>query len=588
MNLTKSAYQIVFLFSILLLFFLSSAGQEKIDSLNNAIENEHSILRKSKLYLELSLAYKLSDLDKSEKVALKALTFAEQVEDQKIIGLIHAHLGDIAFLQDSLNKAQMEYNYAIPLLQQAGEFSKLIRVYLNLGNRFVEKGNYPEAMNYYLKGFSLSEQTADSTYLPNLFNNLGVVYLNINDHQKALEYYTKALPLFEKLKDTMNIAGATTNIGSIYIQLKDYDIARQYYQKGYEIFRQIDYPAGQAHALFKLGLLDIKQARYEDALKNLFDSRRFQEANPDNAPGSRSLFMAETNINIGIAYLMQENYVEAEQKLLDGYHVALEEGQISLIALAGENLSKLYRQKGNFEEALDYYTTFKMYSDSLFNEDNIRKLTQLEMQNEFEASIREAEIGRLEKEQEKKRLLIIYITTIVGLLLILTIVALLLKLENKKKKEVELERKRLFEKLEHTNKELTTYVMYLLKKNEFILTIIEKLKKARLDAKPENKKVMAELIAELKSNTDTVSWEEFEVRFQQVHTDFYTRLSKQYPDLTNNEIRLCAFFKLNMTSKEIAALTYQSLNSIKVARYRLRKKLKMEQEESLVSFLAQF
>lgn len=588
MNLTKSAYQIVFLFSILLLFFLSSAGQEKIDSLNNAIENEHSILRKSKLYLELSLAYKLSDLDKSEKVALKALTFAEQVEDQKIIGLIHAHLGDIAFLQDSLNKAQMEYNYAIPLLQQAGEFSKLIRVYLNLGNRFVEKGNYPEAMNYYLKGFSLSEQTADSTYLPNLFNNLGVVYLNINDHQKALEYYTKALPLFEKLKDTMNIAGATTNIGSIYIQLKDYDIARQYYQKGYEIFRQIDYPAGQAHALFKLGLLDIKQARYEDALKNLFDSRRFQEANPDNAPGSRSLFMAETNINIGIAYLMQENYVEAEQKLLDGYHVALEEGQVSLIALAGENLSKLYRQKGNFEEALDYYTTFKMYSDSLFNEDNIRKLTQLEMQNEFEASIREAEIGRLEKEQEKKRLLIIYITTIVGLLLILTIVALLLKLENKKKKEVELERKRLFEKLEHTNKELTTYVMYLLKKNEFILTIIEKLKKARLDAKPENKKVMAELIAELKSNTDTVSWEEFEVRFQQVHTDFYTRLSKQYPDLTNNEIRLCAFFKLNMTSKEIAALTYQSLNSIKVARYRLRKKLKMEQEESLVSFLAQF
>jgi tetratricopeptide (TPR) repeat protein len=588
MNLTKSAYQIVFLFSILLLFFLSSAGQEKIDSLNNAIENEHSILRKSKLYLELSLAYKLSDLDKSEKVASKALTFAEQVEDQKIIGLIHAHLGDIAFLQDSLNKAQMEYNYAIPLLQQAGEFSKLIRVYLNLGNRFVEKGNYPEAMNYYLKGFSLSEQTADSTYLPNLFNNLGVVYLNINDHQKALEYYTKALPLFEKLKDTMNIAGATTNIGSIYIQLKDYDIARQYYQKGYEIFRQIDYPAGQAHALFKLGLLDIKQARYEDALKNLFDSRRFQEANPDNAPGSRSLFMAETNINIGIAYLMQENYVEAEQKLLDGYHVALEEGQVSLIALAGENLSKLYRQKGNFEEALDYYTTFKMYSDSLFNEDNIRKLTQLEMQNEFEASIREAEIGRLEKEQEKKRLLIIYITTIVGLLLILTIVALLLKLENKKKKEVELERKRLFEKLEHTNKELTTYVMYLLKKNEFILTIIEKLKKARLDAKPENKKVMAELIAELKSNTDTVSWEEFEVRFQQVHTDFYTRLSKQYPDLTNNEIRLCAFFKLNMTSKEIAALTYQSLNSIKVARYRLRKKLKMEQEESLVSFLAQF
>ncbi len=130
--------------------------------------------------------------------------------------------------------------------------------------------------------------------------------------------------------------------------------------------------------------------------------------------------------------------------------------------------------------------------------------------------------------------------------------------------------------------------MYLLRKNEFILSIIEKLKKARIDATKENKKVIAELISELQSNADTVSWEEFEVRFQEVHTDFYTNLHNKHPDLTNNEIRLCAFFRLNMTSKEIAAITYQSLNSIKVGRYRLRKKLNLNQEDSLNSFLSQF
>ncbi len=97
---------------------------------------------------------------------------------------------------------------------------------------------------------------------------------------------------------------------------------------------------------------------------------------------------------------------------------------------------------------------------------------------------------------------------------------------------------------------------------------------------------MAELITELQSNTDTVSWEEFELRFQEVHTEFYTKLSEKFPDLSTNEIRMCAFFKLNMTSKEIAALTYQSLNSIKVARYRLRKKLQLKKEENLLAFLA--
>lgn len=83
-----------------------------------------------------------------------------------------------------------------------------------------------------------------------------------------------------------------------------------------------------------------------------------------------------------------------------------------------------------------------------------------------------------------------------------------------------------------------------------------------------------------------ISWEDFEIRFQQVYTGFYKKLNTDYPDLTPNELRLCAFFRLNMTTKEIAAITYQSANSIVVARYRLRKKLGMEKEENLVSFLS--
>jgi len=208
------------------------------------------------------------------------------------------------------------------------------------------------------------------------------------------------------------------------------------------------------------------------------------------------------------------------------------------------------------------------------------------MQYQFDVKLKESEIERIAETQKRKRLTFIVFAISAGLFLILIIVALMLKLEKKKKKEMEIERERLIDKLDHTNKELTTHVMYLLKKNEFILTIIEKLKKARLDAKPENKKVMAELITELQSNTDTVSWEEFELRFQEVHTEFYTKLSEKFPDLSTNEIRMCAFFKLNMTSKEIAALTYQSLNSIKVARYRLRKKLQLKKEENLLAFLA--
>ena len=89
---------------------------------------------------------------------------------------------------------------------------------------------------------------------------------------------------------------------------------------------------------------------------------------------------------------------------------------------------------------------------------------------------------------------------------------------------------------------------------------------------------------ELDNSTSKDTWDEFEVRFKEVHANFYNRLSNEFPDLTAQELRLCAFLRLNMTNKEIAAITYQSLDSLKTARYRLRKKLGLDRDENLVAF----
>ena len=73
----------------------------------------------------------------------------------------------------------------------------------------------------------------------------------------------------------------------------------------------------------------------------------------------------------------------------------------------------------------------------------------------------------------------------------------------------------------------------------------------------------------------------------EVHEDFYDALNKKFPDLTPNEKRLCAFLRLNMTTKEISAITHQSVQSINMARFRLRKKMNMEHDDNLISFLGQ-
>jgi DNA-binding CsgD family transcriptional regulator len=152
-------------------------------------------------------------------------------------------------------------------------------------------------------------------------------------------------------------------------------------------------------------------------------------------------------------------------------------------------------------------------------------------------------------------------------------------------KNLQLEKTNLVEQLEFKNKELATNVMYLVRKNELITSISEKLIKSKIAFKKENQPIIDEIIRELQSTTDEDVWTDFEMRFQQVYNEFYNKLNEKVPNLTANEKKLCAFLRLNMSTKEISAITYQSVNSLTVARSRLRKKIGLETDESLISFL---
>jgi DNA-binding CsgD family transcriptional regulator len=96
------------------------------------------------------------------------------------------------------------------------------------------------------------------------------------------------------------------------------------------------------------------------------------------------------------------------------------------------------------------------------------------------------------------------------------------------------------------------------------------------------------LVHDLQSQYSEGFWEDFNVRFREVHSEFYNRLSNDFPGLTPNEIRLCAFIKLNLTTKEIAQISHKTEHSIKIARYRLRQKLGLVRDENLTVFINRY
>lgn len=151
--------------------------------------------------------------------------------------------------------------------------------------------------------------------------------------------------------------------------------------------------------------------------------------------------------------------------------------------------------------------------------------------------------------------------------------------------KAKLVKRQLEDELDAKNRELVYQAMQLSAKDEAIASINEKIKElenaGRLDAG-----MITETV--LNSSMQKSLWKEFEVHFSETHPGFYRSLLDNFPDLTHNEIRLCAFLKLNLNTKEIAMITQKSAKSIEVMRSRIRQKMGIQRDTNLNHTLAQF
>jgi DNA-binding NarL/FixJ family response regulator len=152
-----------------------------------------------------------------------------------------------------------------------------------------------------------------------------------------------------------------------------------------------------------------------------------------------------------------------------------------------------------------------------------------------------------------------------------------------------LEKQRLSDEIEFKNKELTLNVMNLIKKNEMLVDLTNRLIQMQQNVKdPSTKQEFIQLINSLQRTSSSEIWEEFEMRFRQVHNSFYEKLLSRFPELTPSELKLAALLRLNLSTKEICELSGQRPASLDVARSRLRKKLGLANSQiNLVTFLSQ-
>lgn len=158
------------------------------------------------------------------------------------------------------------------------------------------------------------------------------------------------------------------------------------------------------------------------------------------------------------------------------------------------------------------------------------------------------------------------------------------------KEVIRLRNEKLSAEMRQKDKELANNTMQMIHNSKMLTTLKKELSKIGKEiSDDEVKQHINTLIRKVNREIDTENqWEVFESHFESVHEEFLKRLKSAFPDLTPREMKLCAYLRLNISSKEIATLMNISTRGVEISRYRLRKKLKLSHNTNLTEFIMTF
>lgn len=510
-----------------------------------------------------------NDYSSAHEYFSKSLELRERGNDS--LGILNnlINIGNLFHLQGNHDEASAFFYRALRLADAIGNKNLQAIALMNVSNVLITQKQYQKALEYLQTALALHKLENNMKEVANVLHNIGIIWFEIGDHEKATEYYLQALELKEKLKsDLPGLIKIYNNLGLLAKEKGDLEKATEFYLSTLETARKINDRHAEAVALNNLGSLFLVQHKSE-ALHYI----------------NQSLEIAGT---LGLRKLVLSNY---------------------------DNLKQYYKQKGDYENALYFASKYLELNDSIYYEESAAKI--IEMQTLYDTEVKEKENHLLLAENSMRRqsqrflLIAIIILILLSLSLLWAFVLKrksLLQSRELHSKENELsqiklkaieaqnmhlrellfaeeEIKRLQAKtLEQKKQELTSATMLIANKNE----VFERLKKIAIEIKKDGSdhgnsiSKSKEIIAEIDRQNDLNNqWEQFKIHFESIHKGFFNDLREKGVCLTQNDLQICAYIKLNLSTKEISRLMNIAPESVNTHRYRLRKKFKLPADKTL-------
>ena len=288
---------------------------------------------------------------------------------------------------------------------------------IDIGNIYLNQGNYPEALKNYLASLKISEEIGDKQRISICYNNIGNIYMHQGNYPQALKNHLTSLKIKLEIGDKIGISASYNNIGMIYVKQKKYPEALKNHFASLNIDKELGDKSGVAISYSNIGIIYKEQGNYPEALKNYFIS-----LNIDKEIGDKLGIAVDYN-NIGDIYYHQGKYSDALDNFWSSLNIGIEIGSKELISInyaqlgdtytkinnlkkakeclnkalpiakelgKKETISDIYNYKqrldnllSDYKSAYENYKMYILYRDSLNNKENTEKIISFQMQYEF-------------------------------------------------------------------------------------------------------------------------------------------------------------------------------------------------------------
>lgn len=470
---------------------------------------------------------------------------------------------------------------------QENKLTEAAFCYQYLGELFYYQAAYSQAVKYYYKANDIFKENDDRINLAKNLTMVGEAYYYGKQYGIALSKFQEALQIYTRLRNHNGMAVAYGLIGQTQEKNGKYEASMQFQRRALAEFRVSKDQSGLAKIYENLASIYEDKLPMDSALKYYRLAFKLNERNSDD------LAQIEIVNNIGDVYRKTGRYVEALGYTRMAKSMSLKMNDQYQLSSAYRDLSKNFDLMKQYDSAYHYSELGRNIFLKIFTEDNSKQLTLL--QTLFEIQQKDDAIIRFENEKKANHFIIIATVLIIILLIALaasTISRQRLKLRNEQ--ELNAQNQSLYEtqknairaELELKSKELTSNTLHVIQSNQFLDELKAEMLDMVKDDKRDQKKQLQQIIQKINQSINhDRHWKEFSGLFEQIHQTFFDNLKKHCDDLTANDIRLVALIKMNLSSKDMAILFGISQDSLRVSRYRLRKKLNIPQGENLSSFI---